>query len=91
MNILAQLLNDVRIRRIYAVSRKPKGISLMEKIMVAFATAGLDETALKSSKVVLLSADLALPDLGIEPGILEEVSAFWSAKMAKANNLRRLR
>lgn len=79
VNLFAQMVKDRGIRRIYAVSRKPTVISLKEKLTLAFTKAGLDEASLKSSKVVLLSADLTLPDFGLGRDILEEVSALWSA------------
>ena len=73
VNLLVQMIKDDGIGRIYALSRKPKGISLKEKHTNAFRKAGLDETALKSNKIVFFSSDLALPDFGIDSNILAEV------------------
>jgi hypothetical protein len=75
-NLLAQLLMNPEIVRVYAVNRAQKGgISLRTKQASALKERGLDPKLVDSSKLVVLEADTTTQDLGISKEIFEEVSA----------------
>lgn len=79
--LLASLLQDPRVQRVYAFNRAPSGVqSMFERHIGKFTDWGLDVTLLKSDKVFFVSGDTALPNLGIDSTLYDEVrSAIVSA------------
>lgn len=75
--VLAQLLADARVARVYALNR---GSALEERQVEAFREANLPMSLLAPGKLVLLSGDLSREDLGLEPVLLSEVRiGCWSS------------
>ena len=73
-HVLAQLLADGRVARVYALNR---GSALEERQAAAFREAGLPVSLLAQGKLVLLSGDLGREDLGVEPTLLSEVCTAY--------------
>ncbi|KAI0942043.1 putative NRPS-like protein biosynthetic cluster [Taiwanofungus camphoratus] len=69
-HILALLLADARVRRVYALNR---GARLAERQKAAFDAAELPADV--GPKLVLLSGDFGREDLGLGPGVLDELRA----------------
>ena len=69
-HVLAQLLADPRVARVYALNR---GSALEERQAAAFREAKLPLSLLAQGKLMLLSGDLGREDLGLEPALLAEV------------------
>lgn len=74
--MLAELLQEAGVERVYAVNRRGGGIGLSERQVRAFEDRGIDGTLVKSAKLVLLEADLTAGDLGLDAERLSEVSWF---------------
>ncbi|KAK0203694.1 hypothetical protein DFS33DRAFT_1383956 [Desarmillaria ectypa] len=64
--LLAELIKDPSISRIYALNRPSRGVdALWQKQKRAFMERGIDTALLKSSKMVLFEGDLSSPRLGL--------------------------
>jgi Male sterility protein/Phosphopantetheine attachment site len=73
-SVLSELVQSSAVRLIYAVNRRAAdGSSLTERQKNSLMTRGLDPAIVDSSKVILLEADLDLPDLGLTLGLMERV------------------
>ncbi|RDB20302.1 Non-canonical non-ribosomal peptide synthetase FUB8 [Hypsizygus marmoreus] len=67
--ILATLLEDDRIEKIYAFNRPSTGApTILERHLERFKDRGLDVGLLDSKKLVFLSGDTTQPDLGLDRG-----------------------
>ncbi|KAH9928993.1 hypothetical protein B0H21DRAFT_700203 [Amylocystis lapponica] len=69
-HLVADLLGDARVTRVYALNR---GTGLAERQRRAFENAQLPLDLLSSPKLVLLDADFAREDFGLKPTVLEEI------------------
>jgi Male sterility protein/Phosphopantetheine attachment site len=73
-NVLAELVQTATVRLVYAVNRRAAdGTSLGNRLKYSLAIRGLDPAIVDSPKVVLLEADLDLPDLGLTSVLMERV------------------
>ncbi|PBK89816.1 acetyl-CoA synthetase-like protein [Armillaria gallica] len=64
--LLAELIKDPSVSRIYAINRPSGGVDgLWQKQRRAFIERGIDTALLKSSKIDLLEGDLSSPQLGL--------------------------
>ncbi|SJK98376.1 uncharacterized protein ARMOST_01641 [Armillaria ostoyae] len=64
--LLAELIKDPSVSRIYAINRPSGGVDgLWQKQRRAFMERGIDTALLKSSKIDLLEGDLSSPQLGL--------------------------
>ncbi|KAK0480753.1 hypothetical protein IW261DRAFT_1685198 [Armillaria novae-zelandiae] len=64
--LLAELIKDSSVSRIYAINRPSGGVDgLWQKQTRAFIERGIDTALLKSSKICLLESDLSSPQLGL--------------------------
>ncbi|TFK74191.1 hypothetical protein BDN72DRAFT_760438, partial [Pluteus cervinus] len=70
--LLAQLLDDGKVTRVYALNR-PSSQSSFERHRSRFQDQGLDVNLLSSSKVVFLEGDAAQDDLGLESTYYDEL------------------
>lgn len=75
-NVLASLLEDEGVEKVYALNRKDANESLDSRMAGALSERGLERhvTALTSEKVVLLEGDTALDALGLGEQVYDEVS-----------------
>ncbi|KAG6902731.1 hypothetical protein C0995_012395 [Termitomyces sp. Mi166 len=66
--ILAMLLDDSRVEKVYAYNRPPKTgtKTLLQRHSEKFEEIGLNVELLKSEKLVLISGDAAEPSLGLD-------------------------
>ncbi|KAG6908134.1 putative NRPS-like protein biosynthetic cluster [Tephrocybe rancida] len=74
--ILASLLQDNRIRKIYAFNRPTTddGASILDRHMGKFRDIGLDTSLLEDEKLVFIVGDTSRPDLGIDSLLYKEIS-----------------
>ncbi|OCH84204.1 putative polyketide synthase [Obba rivulosa] len=73
-NILAQLLSNDEITKVYALNRRSaKGTSLLKRQMTALVTQGLPSALAGSPKLVLIEGDLLADGLGISTAVLDEI------------------
>ncbi|KAG5640044.1 hypothetical protein DXG03_001555, partial [Asterophora parasitica] len=77
-DLLALLLQDPSVTRIYALNRRSSQGSASERVHAQFAAKGLDVAALKSEKLVFIEGDTTLPDLGLGHSLYAEISASIS-------------
>ncbi|KAJ6455206.1 hypothetical protein C8R45DRAFT_1111581 [Mycena sanguinolenta] len=70
--ILASLLNDDRVVKVYAFNR-PSGRTLAERHSGIFDQRGLDTGLLTSSKLVLVEGRSDQANLGLNPNLYEEI------------------
>ncbi|KAG6861818.1 hypothetical protein C0995_011700 [Termitomyces sp. Mi166 len=74
--ILANLLKEDRITRIYAFNRNiQKSKSLLDRHVEKFADIGIDPSLLESEKLTFVTGDATRPDLGIETELYREISS----------------
>lgn len=74
-NLLAQLLSDDAIERVYALNRRSfSGRTLVERQEDVFKHQGLDVELLKSAKLHLLEADASAARLGLSHSLYTEAS-----------------
>ncbi|RDB20216.1 Non-canonical non-ribosomal peptide synthetase FUB8 [Hypsizygus marmoreus] len=67
--ILATLLEDDRIEKVYAFNRRSTGApTILARHVERFKDRGLDVSLLESKKLVFLSGDTTQPDLGLDRG-----------------------
>lgn len=71
-NILARLLEDFRVQKVWALVRGEVKEAI-ERQRTAFSKQGLDSSLLDSGKVTFLAGNLTLGNLGLEGEIFEEV------------------
>ncbi|KAH9946535.1 hypothetical protein B0H21DRAFT_822721 [Amylocystis lapponica] len=71
-NVLAVLLADPRVMRVYALNR---GVELVDRQRAVFAHAQLPVELLDSSKLRLLSGEILREDLGLQSTVLDEIRA----------------
>ncbi|KAH9939474.1 hypothetical protein B0H21DRAFT_780597 [Amylocystis lapponica] len=69
-HILADLLSDERIARVYALNR---GKDLAERQQAVFQEAHLPTALLEGDKLVQLAGDLTREDLGLETSVLDDI------------------
>ncbi|EJD45598.1 acetyl-CoA synthetase-like protein [Auricularia subglabra TFB-10046 SS5] len=73
-NLLALLLQDAAVERVYAVNRaSTKSQTLLERHAATFKDRGLDEGLLKSDKLVLVEAVTSRPNLGLPEEQYDEI------------------
>ncbi|KAG5337586.1 putative NRPS-like protein biosynthetic cluster [Termitomyces sp. Mn162] len=74
-HILANLLKEDRITRIYAFNRdNQKSKSLLDRHGERFVDIGIDPRILKNEKLILITGDARRFDLGIEAELYREIS-----------------
>lgn len=71
--MLAELLSDERIERVWAVNRPSKGKILFERQKEAFVDKALDPLLLEHPKLRLVEADLTQDRLGLSEHQYDEV------------------
>lgn len=81
--MLAELLQETAVERVYAVNRRGGEVGLRERQVRAFEDRGIDGTLVTSVKLVLLEADLTAENLGLDAERLNEVSWFQYAYLSK--------
>ncbi|KAL0566769.1 hypothetical protein V5O48_015232 [Marasmius crinis-equi] len=74
-NVLAEVLNDDSVSRIYALNRRHESVVLRERQRQAFFEQGLTGEQLDHRKLELLEGDLTQAHFGLDPGTFEEVSS----------------
>lgn len=74
--MLAQLLADERIERVWAVNRPSRGKSLPERQREAFVEKAIDVALLTQEKLRLVEADLSADNLGLSEPLYDEVGDF---------------
>lgn len=72
--ILAELVQDPNVKRVYALNRKVAAGSTRERQIRAFEEKGIDGKIASSNKVVLLDADLATDGFGLDGMVFNEVN-----------------
>lgn len=75
-HILASLLADKRIARVYALNR-PSTLAA-DRLVTAFEDRSLPVKLLSQSKLISLTGDISQENFGIAPGIFEEVRSCSS-------------
>ncbi|KAK7042179.1 Non-canonical non-ribosomal peptide synthetase FUB8 [Favolaschia claudopus] len=71
--ILATLLNDSRVVKVYALNRSVSGRTLAERQFGVFSERGLDMQLLASEKLELIETQLTQNNLGLAPGVYEQI------------------
>lgn len=71
--LLQKLVKDLDVSTIYAVNR-PSSETGLERQRSALIKRGIDPDILSSDRVVMVDADLALPDFGITKDLFEQAS-----------------
>ena len=77
--ILARLLGDPRVSRVYALNRAGAG-SLLQRQEEAFKDRGVDVSLLQNSKLRLIVGETPKKDLGVSDALYEEVSTHLPRK-----------
>lgn len=72
-NMLAHLLREPAVDRIYAFNRPSKSSSSEERQLTAFKQRGLDTSLLSSKKVVYVEGDLSVSGFALDDKLYEEV------------------
>jgi hypothetical protein len=78
-NMLAHLLREPAVERIYAFNRPSKSSSSEERQLTAFKQRGLDTSLLSSEKIVYVEGDLSVSGFGLDDKLYEEVREVSSA------------
>lgn len=75
-HLLAQLLGNEKISRVWALNRKSSGgvDSTMKRQRASFEEKCLDVGLLESEKLVFVESDLSVGGLSLESGVYDEVS-----------------
>lgn len=76
--ILAHLISDPRVLRVYALNRAASGKSTLDRQTDAFVDRGLDVALLQSPKFKLITGDASREHLGVDESTYIEVSAVLS-------------
>jgi hypothetical protein len=71
--VLAQLVENPSVSRIYAINRKGAGKTLKQRQVEALVDRGYDAAIVSSPKVVLVETDSKLDPLGVSPALYDEV------------------
>jgi Male sterility protein len=73
--LLASLLENPHVRRVYAFNRGSLSgtQSILERHIVKFTDQRLDVTLLQSEKAIFISGDTGLPNLGLDSALYDEV------------------
>lgn len=74
--MLAELLQDQNVRRVYALNRKVGAELTRERQARAFEEKGIDARLASSNKLVLLDADLTVEGLGLHGTVFDEVNFY---------------
>ncbi|KAG6871961.1 hypothetical protein C0995_014472 [Termitomyces sp. Mi166 len=84
--ILANLLKEDRIARIYAFNRdsRQNSKSLLDRHVERFTDIGIDPGLLESGKLILVTGEATRADLGIEEGLYREISSTVNAVIHNA-------
>ncbi|KAG5640035.1 hypothetical protein DXG03_001594, partial [Asterophora parasitica] len=77
-DLLASLLHDPSVTKIYALNRPSSQGPASERVHAQFAAKGLDVAALKSEKLVFIEGDTTQPGLGLGDSLYNEISASIS-------------
>ena len=78
-NMLAHLLREPAVGRIYAFNRPSKSSSSEERQFSAFKQRGLDTSLLSSEKIVYVEGDLSVSGFALDEKLYEEVREVFSA------------
>ena len=78
-NMLAHLLREPAVERIYAFNRPSKSSSSDERQLTAFKQRGLDTGLLSSKKIVYVEGDLSVSGFALDDKLYEEVREGFSA------------
>lgn len=73
-DILAHLLSDPLVARVYTFNRRLPGRDVLEAQRASFRERGLDEELLSAERWIGVEGDGDTPNLGINPELFEEVS-----------------
>lgn len=78
--ILARLLEDCRVEKVYAYNRPPENgtKTLLQRHSEKFAEVGLDIALLKSGKLTFISGDAAKPNLGLVQDLYSLVKQLYT-------------
>ncbi|KAF8311061.1 acetyl-CoA synthetase-like protein [Clavulina sp. PMI_390] len=71
--MLAQLVNNPSVSKIYALNRKGAGKTLKQRQVASLIDRGYDATVVSSSKVVLVETDAKNGPLGLTPAVYDEI------------------
>lgn len=71
-NVLAELAKSSKVSRIYAFTRK-SAVASIERQKKALESRGLDSALVDGTKVIVIDADLARPNLGLASALYEQV------------------
>lgn len=74
--ILAMLLNDSRVERVYTYNRPSNTKTLRRRHSDKFEEVGLDVALLKSEKLMLISGDAEKTNLGLDQDLYNLVSSY---------------
>lgn len=72
-HLLALLVRDTTVSRVFAVNRASTSASLLQRQRAALTSRGLDPAIAESPKVQLIEADLAAPQMGLAPDLLNQL------------------
>ncbi|KAG6906942.1 putative NRPS-like protein biosynthetic cluster [Tephrocybe rancida] len=71
--ILADLLLDPSVERVYALNRASAGASMLDRHNVRFEDKALNVDLLQSDRLVFVEGDTALPGLGLQEELYDEI------------------
>ena len=83
-HILASLLADKRISRVYTLNRA--STSAEDRLVTAFEDRSLPTKLLSQSKLISLTGDISQENFGIAPGIYEEVRLVSRPRLSSCSN-----
>ncbi|KAK7470239.1 hypothetical protein VKT23_001674 [Stygiomarasmius scandens] len=82
-HILARLLEDATVEKVYALIRKGS-VDINTKQVNAFVERGVDVELIKSGKLILLEANLSEKKFGLEEGVFEKLEKSITHIIANA-------
>ena len=89
-NMLAHLLREPAVERIYAFNRPSKSSSSEERQLTAFKQRGLDTSLLSSEKIVYVEGDLSVSNFALGDKLYKEVrEVFLAASRAHTTSISR--
>ena len=80
-HLLAKLVENPAITRVYALNRSSKESALKERQRRALAEQGLDPAIAEHPKVALVEADLNVSNFGLGTNVYREVSLSYNQKV----------
>jgi hypothetical protein len=84
-HLLESLLSNADVRKVYAYNRSSKtSASIFDRQKDAFVDRGLDSALLCSEKLVFMEGNGALPKLGLQDSLFEEVTYLLLVKSSSA-------